>query len=90
MDKIKEVKKIIIQNIQNMHTADQIIRIGVPKMAKEICQLFEPKPDPNCPKCKGKGQYYFCLPDDVGSPNLIKCDYMKPKPDESRLLKMRK
>lgn len=27
-----------------------------------------------CPKCKGKGEYYFILPDDVGSPNLIKCE----------------
>ena len=26
-----------------------------------------------CPVCKGKGEYYLRLPDDVGSPNLIKC-----------------
>ena len=65
--------------------------------SEEVCQLFEPKPsgakaikparlqkpDPNCLKCKGKGSYYFCLPDDVGSPNLVKCDCVKP--DESRL-----
>ena len=32
------------------------------------------KPNPKCRKCKGKGWYYFCLPDDVGSPNKVKCD----------------
>jgi len=26
-----------------------------------------------CPKCNGKGEYYLILPDDVGSPNLVKC-----------------
>lgn len=30
-----------------------------------------------CPKCKGKGEYYFQLPDDVGSPNLVKCEKCK-------------
>lgn len=54
--------------------------------SKEICQLFEPKPDPECPNCKGKGEYYFLLPDDVGSPNLVKCDCTEPQADEDGLL----
>jgi len=37
------------------------------------------KPNPRCPKCKGKGEYYFRLPDDFGSPNLVKCDCVKEK-----------
>lgn len=38
------------------------------------------KPNPNCPKCQGKGEHYIRLPDDVGSPCLMKCDCMKEKP----------
>lgn len=27
-----------------------------------------------CSKCNGEGEYYFRLPDDVGSPNLVTCE----------------
>jgi len=44
-------------------------------------------PNPKCPKCHGKGEYYFILPDDVGSPNLVKCDsYEIPKPEPTPIL----
>jgi len=33
-----------------------------------------PKPDPNCPKCGGAGEYFICLPDRVNSPQLRECD----------------
>ncbi len=49
----------------------------------EQAQQIKPKevrPNPNCPKCKGKGEYYFHLPDSVGSPNLVECDCHEPKP----------
>jgi hypothetical protein len=32
------------------------------------------KPDPDCPQCHGTGYYLFSLPDDVGSPNRVKCN----------------
>lgn len=40
------------------------------------------KANPNCPKCKGKGEYYFCLPDAVSSPNLVRCDCIQEKDSE--------
>lgn len=39
------------------------------------------KPDPNCPLCKGEGEYYLNLPDGVGSPNLVRCSCVEPKPE---------
>lgn len=39
-------------------------------------------PNPNCSKCKGTGEYYVALPDDIGSPNLVICECVEPKPDE--------
>ena len=38
-----------------------------------------PKPDPNCPKCGGAGEYFICLPDRVNSPQLRECDCVKPE-----------
>ena len=41
MSKIEEVKKIIIRNIKPTHTVDQIVKVDVPEMCKQICQLYE-------------------------------------------------
>ncbi len=87
MDKIEEVKKILDKRTQ------KVLHLGIPSVkysivAKEICQLFELKPDDVCPECKGSGLLkvpfeYKSVPDEI--PPCPFC-HGTGKATESRLL----
>ena len=47
------------------------------KPEPDIARIWQPLPDPNCPKCGGAGECFVRLPDRVGSPQKRECDCMK-------------
>ena len=51
----------LIHSHDDVFLTDKILSIKIDGTTKQ------------CSKCKGRGTYYFRLPDDVGSPNLTKC-----------------
>ena len=79
LDNNNYLKGGTMKELQRVKEDIQAILIGSPdndspeKLSDEILSLKIDGTTKQCSKCKGRGTYYFRLPDDVGSPNRTKC-----------------
>lgn len=86
--KIKELLKMngVYQTIISHEYLDK----DLDGLAHQIVEIMKPQvttePRKDCHKCHGEGEYYIQLPDDVGSPNLVRCDCVEPQVEEGLLL----